>query len=138
MLQKHQQDNNLTAIAYACIFKLQLAYFYGNYQAGLDYITQAKSCLMAVSGMVFIPVFHFYAALTHLAVVPTNQPEPASMLAVAETHQMILHQWAQNAPINYLHKWHLVEAEKYRILGNKAEAIEHYDRAIQLAKENKF
>jgi len=138
MLQKHQQDNNLTAIAYACIFKLQLAYFYGNYQAGLDYITQAKSCLMAVSGMVFIPVFHFYAALTHLAVVPTNQPEPASMLAVAETHQMILHQWAQNAPINYLHKWHLVEAEKYRILGNKAEAIEHYDRAIQLAKENQF
>ncbi|WP_373534945.1 AAA family ATPase [Microcoleus sp.] len=138
MLPKHQQDNNLTAIAYAYIFKLQLAYWYGNYQAGLDYITQAKSCLMAVSGMVLIPVFHFYAALTHLAVVPTNQPEPASMLADAETHQMILHQWAQNAPMNYLHKWHLVEAEKYRILGNKAEAIEHYDRAIQLAKENQF
>jgi signal transduction histidine kinase len=31
-----------------------------------------------------------------------------------------------------------MEAEKCRVLGNKAEAIEHYDRAIQLAKENQF
>ncbi|MEG4330208.1 GAF domain-containing protein, partial [Microcoleus sp. herbarium5] len=40
--------------------------------------------------------------------------------------------------MNYLHKWYLVEAERQRVLGNKSEAIEMYDRAISGAKENKF
>jgi signal transduction histidine kinase len=40
--------------------------------------------------------------------------------------------------MNYLHKWHLVEAEKCRVSGNKLAAMEQYDRAITLAKENQF
>ena len=40
--------------------------------------------------------------------------------------------------MNYLHKWHLIEAEKQRVLGNRAAAIDHYDRAIELAKEHLF
>ncbi|MEH1938859.1 MAG: AAA family ATPase [Nostoc sp.] len=138
MFPKHQQDRDLTAFAFAYSYKLLLAYSFGNYQAALDYITQGKSYLMAVSGMLFIPIFHFYAALTHLALVPTQPQEQAEILAEVETHQTVLHQWAENAPMNHLHKWHLIEAEKYRILGNKAEAIALYDRAIQLAKENQF
>ncbi|MBE8986204.1 ATP-binding sensor histidine kinase [Nostoc sp. LEGE 12450] len=137
MFPKHQQDKDLTAFAFAYSYKLLLAYSFGNYQAALGYITQGKSYLMAVSGMFFIPLFHFYAALTHLA-LPTQPQEQAEILAEVETHQTVLHQWAENAPMNHLHKWHLVEAEKYRILGNKAEAIALYDRAIQLAKENQF
>ncbi|OYD91788.1 histidine kinase [Nostoc sp. 'Peltigera membranacea cyanobiont' 213] len=139
MLPKHRQDNELTPIAIVYIYKLMLAYYFGNYHAGLDYITQVKSYLTAVSGLVFIPIFHFYAALTHLALI-LDQPESeqAEMLAVAITHQTTLHKWAQNAPMNYLHKWHIVEAEKQRVLGNKAEALEHYDRAISLAKENRY
>ncbi|MDZ8064727.1 MAG: AAA family ATPase [Nostoc sp. DedQUE08] len=139
MLPKHHQDKDLSAIAIAYIYKLILAYFFGNYTAALDYNAQAKQYLMAVSGMIFIPIFHFYAALTHLALL-LAQPEPkqAEFLALVETHQTTLQQWAQNAPMNHLHKWHLVEAEKQRVLGNKAEALEHYDRAISLAKENEY
>jgi PAS domain S-box-containing protein len=74
-----------------------------------------------------------------LALFPTQpETEQADLLASVETHQTTLHQWAQNAPMNYLHKWYLVEAERQRVLGNKAEAIEMYDRAISGAKENKF
>ncbi|MEH2380327.1 MAG: AAA family ATPase [Nostoc sp.] len=139
MLPKQQQDNDLTPIAVTYIYKLLLAYSWGNYQAAFDYITIVKSYLMAVSGMVFSPIFHFYAALTHLALFPTEpEPEQAEMLAVAVTHQTILHQWAQNAPMNHLHKWYLVEAERYRVLGEKIAAIECYDRAITLAKEHQF
>ncbi|MEG4294919.1 GAF domain-containing protein, partial [Microcoleus sp. C2C3] len=36
------------------------------------------------------------------------------------------------------HKWQLVEAEKYRVARQRAEAIEMYDRAISGAKENKY
>ncbi len=139
MIPKHHRDNDLTSIAFAYIYKLLLAYFFGNYTAALEHSAQAKQYLMAVSAMIFIPIFHFYAALTHLALFPTQpEPEQAEILAQVETHQTTLHQWAQNAPMNYLHKWYLVETEKQRVLGNKAEAIDLYDRAIQLAKENQF
>ncbi|MEG4208231.1 AAA family ATPase, partial [Microcoleus sp. Pol7_A1] len=139
MLPKHQQDNDLTSIAIVYIYKLLLAYYFGNYQAALDYITPVKSHLMGVSGMVFIPNFHFYAALTHLAVFPTQpEVEQAELLAVVASHQTALHQWAHNAPMNYLHKWYLVEAERCRVLGEKVAATEHYDRAIALAIEHQF
>ena len=139
MIPKHQQDNQLSAIAIAYIYKLMLAYFFTINTAALDHIAQGKQYLIAVSASVFVPVFHFYAALTHLALFSTQpEQEQAEILASVETHQTTLQQWAQNAPMNYLHKWYLVEAEKQRVLGNKAEAIEMYDRAISGAKENKF
>jgi predicted ATPase/class 3 adenylate cyclase/GAF domain-containing protein/tRNA A-37 threonylcarbamoyl transferase component Bud32 len=139
MIPKHYQDNEFTAIACACIYKLLLAYCYGNYTAALDHITQVKQYLMGVSGSVFVPIFHFYAALTHLALFPAQPAiEQTEILGLVETHQSTLQQWAQNAPMNYLHKWHLVEAERQRVLGNKAEAIEMYDRAISGAQENKY
>ncbi|MEG4577356.1 AAA family ATPase [Microcoleus sp. N3A4] len=139
MIPKHHQDNNFTMIAIVYTYKLMLAYFFGNYPAALSYIAQIKPYLMSVSGIVFFPIFHFYAALTHLALFPTQpEIEQAEILALVETHQTTLHQWAQNAPMNYLHKWYLVEAQKQRVLGNKAEAIEMYDRAISLSKQNKF
>ncbi|MEG4584344.1 AAA family ATPase [Microcoleus sp. MOSTC5] len=139
MIPKHHQDNDLSAIALAYTYKLMLAYFSGNYTSALEYSTQAKPYLMALSGMISIPIFHFYTALTHLALFPTQpESEQGEFLSLAQTHQTTLQQWAQNAPMNHLHKWYLVEAEKHRVLGNKAEAIEHYDRAIEGAKANKY
>ncbi|AFZ06423.1 multi-sensor signal transduction multi-kinase [Oscillatoria nigro-viridis PCC 7112] len=139
MLPKHHQNNELTAIAKTYVYKLLLAYSSGNNTAALDYILQAKPYLMAISGLIQVPIFHFYAALTYLAIFPTKpEPEQSEILALAETHQTILQQWAKNAPMNHLHKWYLIEAEKYRVLGNKADAIDLYDRAISLAKENQF
>ncbi|MDF0554850.1 AAA family ATPase [Kamptonema sp. UHCC 0994] len=139
MIPKHHQDNNLTMIAIVYTYKLMLAYFFGNYPAALSYIAQIKPYLMSVSGIVFFPIFHFYAALTHLALLFTYpEIEQAEILIQVETHQTTLHKWAQNAPMNYLHKWYLVEAERQRILGNKADAIDLYTSAISLAKENQF
>ncbi|WP_293296625.1 MULTISPECIES: ATP-binding protein [unclassified Microcoleus] len=46
--------------------------------------------------------------------------------------------WANHAPMNFLHKLCLVDAEKHRVLNQKMEAIEMYDRAIHLAKENDY
>ncbi|MEP6518259.1 trifunctional serine/threonine-protein kinase/ATP-binding protein/sensor histidine kinase [Microcoleus vaginatus] len=139
MIPKHYQDREFSAIALVYVYKLLLAYSFGNYPAALNYISSAKECVMALSGLVHVPIFHFYAALTHLALLPTQaEIEQADILASVETHQTTLHQWAQNAPMNHLHKWYLVEAERQRVLGYKADALEMYDRAISLAKENLF
>lgn len=55
-----------------------------------------------------------------------------------ETHQTTLAQWVKHNPINHLHKWHLVEAERLRVLGNQASARENYDYAIAIGKENGY
>ncbi|MEG4419199.1 AAA family ATPase [Microcoleus sp. LAD1_D5] len=139
MIPKHHQNNEFMTITVVYTYKLLLAYYFSNYRVALDYITQVNPYLMAASGTIFIPLFHFYAALTYLALFPPQpETEQAEIITQAEAHQTILQQWAQNAPMNHLHKWYLVEAEKHRVLGNKAEAIEMYDRAISGAKENKF
>ncbi|MEG5052492.1 MULTISPECIES: AAA family ATPase [unclassified Microcoleus] len=139
MIPKHYQDREFSAIALVYIYKLLLAYSWGNYPAALNHIGQVKPYVMALSGLVHVPAFHFYAALTHLAVFSTQpETEQAETLALVETHQTTLHQWAQNAPMNHLHKWYLVEAERQRVLGYKADALSMYDRAISLAKENQF
>ncbi len=49
-----------------------------------------------------------------------------------------MQKWAEHAPMNYLHKFHLVEAEKARVLGQFFEAEEFYERAIAGAAENEF
>ncbi|MEG4293487.1 SpoIIE family protein phosphatase [Microcoleus sp. C2C3] len=46
--------------------------------------------------------------------------------------------WAKHAPMNYLHKFYLVEAERDRVLGNDKDAREYYDKAITLAQENEY
>ncbi|MEH2078245.1 MAG: AAA family ATPase [Nostoc sp.] len=139
MLPKYHQDNDLTSLAYLYIYKLMLAYFFGNYINALDYITQANLNLMAVVGMVHTAIFHFYAGLTYLALCSTqSEIEQANTLALLETHQTTLTQWAHHAPMNHQHKVDLIKAEKCRVLGQKAEAIELYDKAISLAKANNY
>jgi predicted ATPase/signal transduction histidine kinase len=139
MIPQHLQSGDLTALAYAYIYKLMLAYLFGNYTAALADIIQGSKYLQAVSGMIPVPVFHFYAALTHLVLFATQSaPEQVETLAQVAIHQDTIDLWAQTAPMNYRHKWQLIEAEKQRVLGNKAAAIEHYDQAITGAKEHQF
>lgn len=136
-IPEHETHKELTAIAQVYIYKLLLAYHFGNYQSADHYISQTQSCIVSVSGIVFFPYYYFYAALTYVALWETEENK-SQILEKIEYHQTILYQWAETTPINYKSKWHLVEAEKQKILGNKAEAIEHYDQAIELAGKYQF
>ena len=139
MIPRHIQDGELIAIAYIHVYKLMLAYLFGNYKAALANITEGERYLVALSGMISVSVFHFYAALTYLALAAEQSAqEQSATLFQVEIHQAEIYKWAQETPMNYLHQWHLIEAQKQQILGNRAAAIEHYDRAIALAKEHQF
>jgi signal transduction histidine kinase len=46
--------------------------------------------------------------------------------------------WAHHAPMNFQHKYDLVEAEKARVLAQNETAIIYYERAIKGAKEQGF
>jgi predicted ATPase len=139
MFPQHNQDSEFTALAVASNYKLMLAYLFGNYTNALDYLAQAKAYVMVAAAMIHTAVFHFYAGLTYLALCSTqSEIEQAKTLALVETHQTTLNQWAHHAPMNYQHKVDLIEAEKCRVLGKNYEAGDWYDRAISQAKENGY
>lgn len=59
-------------------------------------------------------------------------------LASAKAMQARFKPWADAAPMNYLHKWQLVEAERLRVAGRSARAASLYEKAIKGARDNGF
>ena len=137
MLPKHLQDNDSTVLFTLYFYKQLLAYHFGNYTLALECKNNAELYLLSASGTSIAAIFPFYAALTCLALCH-QETEKEALLVSLQNYQDSLYQWSQNSPANHLHKWYLIEAERQRVLGNKADAIEYYDRAITLAKENQF
>jgi signal transduction histidine kinase len=68
----------------------------------------------------------------------TPHSEHQGILDRVQANQEKMQKWAHHAPMNHLHKFYLVEAERHRVLDEKIEAIEMYDKAIALAKENQY
>ncbi|MEH2249023.1 trifunctional serine/threonine-protein kinase/ATP-binding protein/sensor histidine kinase [Nostoc sp.] len=119
--------------------KLLLSYLFQHYEQALQNAKLAEPYLGAVTGLVLVPIFYFYDALVRLAVYPdASETDQISIIERVTADQEKLSIWAAHAPSNQAHRHALVVAEKCRVLGAKAEAIEYYDRAIAKAKENEY
>lgn len=139
VIPKYQQNNELSGLAYLYTYKIMLAYWFGNSRKALDYVRQAHGCLMALSGTFFAPVFAFYAALSELDLYSElSVPEQAQCWERVERYRQQVAEWSRDAPMNHQHRLLLLEAEMARVLGNKAHALEQYDRAIAQAKTNHY
>src|SRR5919199_3130810 len=147
MLPLHQQTNDQLAIHYLYLHKLALCYGFENYPEALKHIPHIESSFGSSTGQPTAIIFYFYDSLVRLAVYSeTSQPvseaatksQQQDILNRVQANQEKIQKWAHYAPMNYLHKYYLVEAERHRVLGKKIEAMELYDRAITLAKENKY
>ncbi|MEH2068269.1 MAG: AAA family ATPase [Nostoc sp.] len=131
--------NDRTGLHHFYFNKLILCYLFGDYPQAQENALQAQQYLDGVPGLIVVPVSYFYDSLAHLAVyssLPDSQQE--HLLNRVTNNQEQMKQWAANAPMNFQHKFDLVAAEQYRILGNKPEAIDYYDRAISLANEHGY
>ncbi|MFC1836080.1 ATP-binding protein [Thermodesulfobacteriota bacterium] len=90
-------------------------------------------------GQIHVPVFHMYDSLARLALYDTDgESRRRQTLSKVGSNLKKLKKWARHAPMNHLHKLHLVQAECLRVKGKLADAGELYDRSIELAKENSF
>ncbi|MBV6623359.1 MAG: AAA family ATPase [Rivularia sp. (in: Bacteria)] len=139
MISVHEQANDRTTLALLYIAKLKLCYLFHDYETAAENAVRAQEYLDGVVAMVCIVSFYFYDSLVKLARYKSaDKIEQSQIIEQVEQNQIKMQYWANNASPNYLHKFHLVEAEKYRVLGDKAEAIELYDKAINGAKENNF
>ncbi|BAY11233.1 trifunctional serine/threonine-protein kinase/ATP-binding protein/sensor histidine kinase [Calothrix sp. NIES-2098] len=139
LLPLHQQTNNYTALYYLYINKSILCYLFRQYQAAADYVALADRYVNGVVGMFAVTLLEFYSSLIYLALYSSATPtERSNYLEKVVANQEKLKKWSDRAPMNHLHKYYLVEAERHRVLGDKAAAIEFYDRAITLAQEHEY
>ncbi len=120
-------------------YKMILCYMFGQYSQALEQAVITEQHLDAIVGSPVGAVCHFYMALVRLAVVAqTPKVERAALLKKVAAIQKKLKKWAHHAPANHLHKWHLVEAERTRVIGADLAAMEHYEQAIALARNHDF
>ena len=101
--------------------------------------TEVKRYIRTVTGSILVPIFYMYDSLARLADYPhASLKKRLQYRRDVSANQRKMKKWAKHAPMNYLHKYYLVEAERHRALGKAGQAGHYYDQAIQLAKEHQY
>lgn len=133
------ETNNHTLLFITYATKAILSYFFKDYQSAVTNACLAEAYEKAVAGMIVIAEHNFYYSLALLDLYPTaSKREQKRSLSKVKANQKRMKQWATHAPCNFEHKYELVEAQTARRLGRTLAAMEHYDRAIQGAIEQKY
>jgi len=139
MLPVHRQGNDRYALFCLSFHKLILCYLFGEYEETVSHGNSAESYLDGATGMPDVAIFYFYDSLARLAGCESaTNAEQIELLGKVEGNQKKMQEWATHAPTNHSHKFNLVEAERYRVMGEYLEAMKYYDRAIAGAKDNGY
>ncbi len=133
------RNRNAKELAVYYHTKMILGYLFGRYQTALDCEKKLERNFDSGAATYGEPLLVFYSALTHLAVyLDSNIINRQKILLKVAKQERRLRKWASHCPQNHLHKYHLVRAEKARVLKDKAKAALYYDKAISRARENGF
>ena len=133
------EAKNATLIFQICLLKIMLCYLFEYDGESLYDAALADTYLDGALGTPNISIFYFYESLAKIRVYFSSpKSQQRSLYRKVQSNQKKMNKWAHYAPMNYLHKFYLVEAERYRILGKVVKAMDCYDRAIALAKENQY
>ncbi|MDJ1182969.1 trifunctional serine/threonine-protein kinase/ATP-binding protein/sensor histidine kinase [Roseofilum casamattae] len=138
-LPMKEQYNDGVGLGIAYIHKSILCYLFHQFDLARETLNLAANYIQRLAPFAHTSWFYFYQALASLATYSleecTNEEE---LPQESERSRNKLQHWARHAPANYQHKLDLIEAERCRVLGQKLEAMELYDRAIAGAKERGY
>ncbi|MCC3494428.1 MAG: AAA family ATPase [Microcoleus sp. PH2017_25_DOB_D_A] len=119
--------------------KTLLHYLFKEYDMAVANASLAVEYAGGMVGYMMVGTNNFYYSLALLAVYPTaDSAAQEKYLMQVAANQEQMQTWAHHAPMNYQHKYDLVEAEKARVFGKNWEAADYYDKAIQGAKEQGY
>ncbi len=129
--------NALIRYLYHC---LNTEYLFGHYDEALKAAQEGTPIIGLMVATALFAEFHFYHALTLLALWPTlAEGEQKSALETITAHHALIKTWAENCPANYGYMDLLLSAERARVQGQEIGAtMQLYDQAINSAKENEF
>lgn len=136
----HHQENDVLALGTLYWIKSMLAYLWGQSDRAALLFAEGEKYADALVGYPPEVFYRFFKALTFLDCYSnaTDEESRQQILARVTFEGDKLKKWAEYGPMNCQHKSELVEAEKARVFGEKARAIELYDRAIAGAKANDY
>ncbi|UKO95779.1 trifunctional serine/threonine-protein kinase/ATP-binding protein/sensor histidine kinase [Nostoc sp. UHCC 0870] len=138
-LPVHQANQDITGLFHWHFYQTILWYLFGYYRQAAQQSRLVEQYLDGGISQFSIPVYVFYDSLIHLSLYKeANQEEQQQILTRVAANQAKMQSWADVCKYNHQHRWELVEAERYAILGDKIEAIALYDLAISRAKANAF
>ncbi|WP_228038848.1 ATP-binding protein [Nostoc sp. LEGE 12450] len=131
--------DNQTALSALYLAKTNLLYLYKEYAQAIENARIAERYIGSVMGTINVSEHSFYYMLALLGQYPhTTVEEQHQYLQIVQLRQQQMEKLANAAPMNFLHKYELVEAEKAKVLGQHYRAMEYYDRAIQNAREHGY
>ena len=118
------------ACFYECLFE--------NYQQAALYLQKARKNRLDVVGMQISTDYVFLKILITLAQkTAATAPEPGVMQALKKELGKLAG-WAAQCPQNFAHKHLLAAAEMARVEGQRSQAQDLYDEAIEAAQKNGF
>ncbi|MBW4512007.1 MAG: AAA family ATPase [Scytonematopsis contorta HA4267-MV1] len=139
MQMLHLEAKDRTGLILFYFNKLYLCYLFHDFPQAVEIAIQAEQYLDAAIGIFLVPLFYFYNSLARLAVYPDSEEyEQKHILDKVRANQEQMKHWAHHAPMNFWHKFYLVEAELHRVLGEYLQAMDCYENAITLAKEHEY
>ncbi|MDF5719490.1 MAG: serine/threonine-protein kinase PknK [Rhizonema sp. PD37] len=138
-LHRYLATNDSLGFQYFYINKLILCYLFGQFTQALESANTTEAYLKGAPAQATMPLLHFYDSLVRLAIfLSVPDSEQKALLLKVISNQEKMHKWVRHTPMNFLHKYYLVEAEKARVLGQLLEAEKFYEQAIQGARENEY
>jgi predicted ATPase/signal transduction histidine kinase/tRNA A-37 threonylcarbamoyl transferase component Bud32 len=133
------EANDIVALSDFYINKMMLSYLFNDLQQAWENTIKAEDYLGGCRGNVNGIVFYFYDSLVRLkSYSSVSDSEREEILLKVSQNQKQIQPFAHHAPMNFQHKYDLVEAEKSRVLKLPFDALETYDKAIKGAKENGY
>ncbi|MEM7128320.1 MAG: AAA family ATPase [Chloroflexota bacterium] len=133
-----QSDRMSVATFY--ITKCQVLYTYHHYEEALAYVRMAEPLLDSMMGVWSVAELTYYRTLVMLALYPhQNQENQQLYRQQIQSGCKEIETWADNTPVNFMHKLHLVQAEAGRVFSEDTlRVVDLYDRAIDSAVEHGF
>ncbi|WP_408036166.1 trifunctional serine/threonine-protein kinase/ATP-binding protein/sensor histidine kinase [Tolypothrix bouteillei] len=138
-LPQYEVANDGSTIFTVYFNKLFLCYLFSEYAQAVENAALAGSYSIRLIGSYLEPLYYLYDSLARLAICPeSNTQSREEILKKVAFNQEKMQHWAYHAPMNYSHKYYLIEAEKARVLDRLLEAEEFYEQAILGAKGNEY
>ena len=137
MVPKHIASGDQTTLFQLHILKMIQAYLLGDYVFALETEQHVLKYIKSALSSAFLPQLYFISSLARLALY-NNSKNKSTLLRQVKANQKKLKRWAKYAPMNFLHLYELVQAERERCCGNKQKAGALYEKAINNAKKHNF
>ena len=116
-----------------------LCCYFHHDQEGVKSADEARKVLQSALASFDFASFFFYDSLVRLGRFrKLGRLARLGARATIAANQRRLKKWARHAPMNHLHRYLLVEAERHALSGRAAKATLSYERAIAQAREQGF